>query len=564
MNSKRVLGREKSKMTIEKESRVAGSSNLVATPLKERLCEETLLDIAIFLVRIWSGKNSIKVEISDRIDTRTSLFDGTVIMGTPEKRQGNGFQRYRHFRTSLWYESMRVKYCEKILSNDHAFGFILNTMETKRVEELGKRIWQGMNQEIMVWYAYSLIERPHLDKVYGRARMVEAFYQQFMFGTTKGQIQESHLERVRKATIFADEIIHKAIRDGHHTSWVERHVSRITEILQIDSLLTIPGFLPFTRTSMALNEKELQRAFKVASQKRQRVVGGDASINSQDTKYTMDTLTGNGEIYNEYKTLLVESKKDDENTTRTPEHIGIRTPSTRNVDGSAIYDAVLISGLKTRFKEWRSGWKEVHLRAGDEFDEEIYIEGGQHKSFISDARLSIKTRIMILLDHSSSIASEAIEYKKATLALCEVLAFLKVGFAVYAFSTQNRSVVCWTIKHDKARWGGSSVRRLAQVAANGSTPLADVYTKMFPVVQAMKPDIFLTLTDGEPSDPSAVRNMTRSFKSLGIKMVALGIGTNTVRATAVVDNLKHLGYERAVAVSRLVDIPSKVMSVLDV
>ncbi|WP_413915162.1 hypothetical protein, partial [Desulfobacula sp.] len=88
----------------------------------------------------------------------------------------------------------------------------------------------------------------------------------------------------------------------------------------------------------------------------------------------------------------------------------------------------------------------------------------------------------------------AIEYKKATLALCEVLSFLKVKFAVYAFSTENRSVVCWSIKSDNIKWNNVTAKRLAQIVANGSTPLAEVYDKMFPILQSKRPDIFLTLT----------------------------------------------------------------------
>jgi hypothetical protein len=58
--------------------------------------------------------------------------------------------------------------------------------------------------------------------------------------------------------------------------------------------------------------------------------------------------------------------------------------------------------------------------------------------------------------------------------------------------------------------------------------------------------------------------MTKSFKSLGINMVALGLGPNTVRATTIANNLKHLGYEKTMAVSKLRDIPSKVIRILDV
>ena len=144
------------------------------------------------------------------------------------------------------------------------------------------------------------------------------------------------------------------------------------------------------------------------------------------------------------------------------------------------------------------------------------------------------------------------------------MAYLKVKFAVYAFSTENRSVVCWSIKPDNMKLNNVTAKRLAQIVANGSTPLAEVYDKMFPILQSKRPDIFLTLTDGEPSDPDAVRNMTKSLKSLGISMAALGLGPNTVRATTIANNLRHLGYEKTMAVSRLRDIPNKVIKILDI
>ena len=130
-------------------------------------------------------------------------------------------------------------------------------------------------------------------------------------------------------------------------------------------------------------------------------------------------------VYDEYQVLLDENKKT-ENKGLMPEAIGIQIPDTKNVDETIIYDLSLINGLKIKFKEWKSGWKEQHLNSGDEFDEETYIEG--HEPFFTDIKKSIKTKITILLDHSSSISSDALEYKKATLALCEVLSYLKVKF----------------------------------------------------------------------------------------------------------------------------------------
>ena len=519
--------------------------------LEVRFQNESLVEIATFLVRRWSEKEKTVIEISDKMETKTRLNENKVILTPLEKRIGNDFQKYRQFRTSLWYEAMRIKFCKKILSNDHAFGFILNTMETQRVEELGRKIWKGMDNEIIFNYAYMFVARPQLNTVYGRARIVEAFYQYFMFGVMKGEIQLSHFEKVKKAYVLAKKIVNKAIEENYDTDWLEKDVGKIVKILDIDSLLTIPISLPFMKAGMALSEEELLKILKIISKNKE---GDFGSVDSTAV------LKGDN-VYDEYKVILDENKKM-ENKGLIPEAIGIQIPSTKNVNETAIYDMSLINGLKIKFKEWKFGWKEQHQRSGDEFDEESYIEG--HEPFFTDVKKSIKTKIVILLDHSSSIAPDALEYKKATLALCEVLSYLKVKFAVYAFSTQNRSIVCWSIKPDSVKWNYITAKRLAQIIANGSTPLAEVYDKMFPILQSKRPDIFLTLTDGEPSDPDAVRNMTKSFKRLGINMVALGLGPNIVRATTIANNLRHLGYEKTLAVSRLNDIPSKVISILEV
>lgn len=513
------------------------------------LQNDSLVEIATFLARRWSANGSARVEVSDKAETRTRLAEGRIIMAPLEKRLGGGFERYRQFRTALWYESMRAKYCEKILSDDHAFGFILNAMETRRVEGLGRSVWRGMDGEIMFNYAYMLASRPQLQSVYGKARIVEAFYQHFMFGVIKGEIQQSHLDRIKDASALASGLLEEAARDGHGTAWLEQNVGKIIKTLGIDSLLTVPVSLPFMKAGMAITQSEMRKMLGIISRNKK---GG---LGDQDP----DSVLRGDDIYDEYRVLVDEEKRAG-NKGLDPEPVGIQVPGTKGVDESAIYDMALISGLKTRFREWRSGWSERYAESGEEFDGEAYIEG--HGPFITDVKKSIRVRIVMLLDHSSSIAADALEYKKATLALCEVLSFLKVGFAVYAFSTEGRSVVCWSVKPEGSKWNRTAARRLAQIVANGSTPLAEVYGKMFPILQARRPDIFLTLTDGEPSDPDAVRAMTKSLKGLGTSVVAMGLGPNTLRATVIASNLRHLGYEKTLAVSRLNDIPGKVMGIL--
>ena len=122
-----------------------------------------------------------------------------------------------------------------------------------------------------------------------------------------------------------------------------------------------------------------------------------------------------------------------------------------------------------------------------------HICEGFHKPFITDVKKSIKSRIVILLDHSSSVSDQQIEYKKATIGLCEVLAFLKVNFSVYAFNTVDRQVICWLVKPSEMKWNNSAAKRLAQISANGGTPLAEVYDRMLHCINIKKARYFLDI-----------------------------------------------------------------------
>ena len=300
-----------------------------------QLQNDSLVEIATFLIRRWSEKENVIIEISDNIQTKTRLKEKKVILTPLEKRIGDNFQKYRQFRTSSWYEAMKMKYSEKILSDDHAFGFILNTMETKRVEQLGRKIWKGMDEEIIFNYSYMLVSRPQLHTVYGKARIVEAFYQYFMFGVIKGELQESHFEKIKKATTFAKKIVIESIENDQKTSWIEKNVAEIIKILDIDSLLTIPISVAFMKAGMALSEEELKKVLKIIAKNKEGDFG---------TIDTSSVVKGDN-VYDEYKVLIEENKKN-ENKGLTTESVGIQIPSTKNIDETIIYDMSLINGLK--------------------------------------------------------------------------------------------------------------------------------------------------------------------------------------------------------------------------
>ena len=514
------------------------------------LRNDTLVEIATFLARRWSEKDKITVEFSDKKETITKLKENKISLVSPERYTGTDFDKYRQFRVAIWYEAMRVRFCKKILSNDHAFGFILNTLETRRIELLGRKIWRGMDEELIFYYTYLWLYRPQLGNILGKSRIVEAFFQKFLLGDIKGELQPSFAERVSLATMKAKEIVSETVEANHDTEWLERKIPEILSILNIDALTTVPLAVPWKGPGLMITPQDFAKAMQKIIQNKESDFG----------KIDMENIISGKSIAEEFKVIKEENKKN-ENKGLGSESIGIQIPGSTNIDETRIYDQDLISNLKTKFKEWKTSWKEHHVVSGEEFDEESYIEG--YKPFVSDIKKSIKSKIVILLDHSSSITDQQTEYKKATLALCEVLSFLKIKFSVFAFNTVQKQVICWMVKPEDIRWNNACAKRLAQIEANGGTPLADVYQKMFSVLKSKKPDIFLTLSDGEPSDPDAVRAMVKSLKTLGIKMVAIGVGHDTFSATTIANNLKYLGYEKTLAVSRLKDIPNRVLAVLE-
>jgi hypothetical protein len=511
---------------------------------------DTLVEIATFLARRWSEKDRITVEFSDKKETQTKMKDNKISLISPERYSGDDFERYRQFRVAIWYEAMRLKLCKKILSNDHAFGFILNTLETRRIEMLGRKVWRGMDEELIFNYAYLWLYRPQITGVIGKMRVVEGFYQRFLFGDVKGELQPNHAEKIIKASSHAKQIVKEALEKNYGTDFLERKVPEILSILDIDALVTVPISSPLKGPGVMMTPQDLVRAMQKVAESREGDFG----------KVDVNNILEGRTVAEEFRVLKDETRKS-QNKGIGVESIGVQVPGSTNVDETRIYDQDLINNLKTKFKEWKTSWKEQHVVTGDEFDEESFVEG-HHKPFVTDIKKSINANIVILLDHSSSINDVQIQYKKATLALCEVLAFLKIRFSVYAFNTERKQVVCWLIKSDDSKWNNAAAKRLAQIVANGGTPLADVYQKMYPILHSKKPDIFLTLSDGEPSDSDAVRAMVKSFRMIGIKMAAIGIGHDTFSATRIANNLKYLGYEKTLAVSRLKDIPNRVLSVL--
>jgi hypothetical protein len=527
---------------------------------------DVLLEIATFLSRRWSDSTESTIHISREGKISTNLDKKRIILPGLDYFYGNVFQKYRQWRTLLWYESVRLKYSFKIFDTDVVFGFVFNILETKRIEILGLEEWKGMIKEIIYYEGLSWHNKPLLNSLHGKNKVLEAFSQFFLTGYIKGELFGGENERVINASDYAHSILEEYIKNFKlnktfdpikDQKWLEYETRKIIKILQVDSLMSIPPIpivMPKGKVGLSMRQEEVLSQIE----KLVRIKTKEIEIE----KLKKEIVQGD-DINEEFRIIVNESKKNDNKGFETTESLSIAIPDNMGIDENAIYDFDLINKVKTALKEWKSGWKEKYDFSGDEIEIENYIEK-QPKIFISDKKIAINVKISVLLDLSSSIEDNEIEYKKATVALCEGLEYLGIKFSIYAFNTESRMVKCWVIKPPTARWGSIYARRLMQVKPIGGTPLAEIYKILQPSISAFKPDIFVTLTDGEPSDMDAVRSVVLSYKRSGIEMIAIGLGSDLGDAIGIGHNLKYLNYQRILTLSkkRLQDLPKKVLGLL--
>ena len=71
---------------------------------------DVLLDVATFLARRWSGNSKIVISLTRDIMPTAKPEKSQIILPVIDYFAGTDFQKYRQWRVSLWYESMRMTY----------------------------------------------------------------------------------------------------------------------------------------------------------------------------------------------------------------------------------------------------------------------------------------------------------------------------------------------------------------------------------------------------------------------------------------------------------------------
>ena len=574
---------------------------------ERRIHREALIELSRFLVKAWSGVYSdVDVVIVEGAipTTHRAFLSGreyyrVVMPPLSAIRVNDPLTQYRVWRKILWHEAMHMYFgVPDILNRDMwirrpSWATIANAFEDYRIEELGVRVYPGMETEKRLADEVFLQRfKKELPEIVGslRGRYSREQVRQylvvagFIYGL-KGDITpslsrylgEADLERIREAVEF---VKRQPLKWKMSRREYERIADEIVRILGLNEEADLvigdglnPGNPPDSPAITPLLNPYLSDKFDNVR---------------EDLKGKESLLEAPGEVEREFKRLLEESskrerrEKEAEKTDHKAEfkdqRLGslslvenrVLVPDNLYFDESPYYDSVLIQHLKDRLRVIKRRYFEVHSMSGEELEVEDYVRRSS-KPFVREERVRVGgIRVLILLDFSGSIAPFQEKYKKAVIALSEALNYIGAEFAVYAFSQSPRSslTVIWRIKGFEEKWDRMIARRLAQIRASGGTPLYAVYDLLEPIVERARPHVFITFTDGFPDLVMTTIKKIRELKRL-TRMVAIAIGTdgsdpNSPLETApqLAHRLKTLEYHRSIAVSNLSELPEKVLRLL--
>jgi hypothetical protein len=78
------------------------------------LRNDILINLGTFLSRRWSGNKKATILLIEDKPPTTKLDKNTITMPSLRYYNGTEFQKYRQWRVSLWYESMRLAFQQKL------------------------------------------------------------------------------------------------------------------------------------------------------------------------------------------------------------------------------------------------------------------------------------------------------------------------------------------------------------------------------------------------------------------------------------------------------------------
>ena len=172
--------------------------------------------------------------------------------------------------------------------------------------------------------------KPLLNSLHGKTKVIEAFSQFFLTGFIKGEIYGGESERVIKASEYAKNFIKEYVTNYENNKKyfnptedqkrLEGEARQIIRILQIDSLMSmppIPIIMPKNKIGLSISHEELVNQIEKILKLKNKEPGLE-KINKE--------IEQGKDIKEEFKALVKESKKNDNKGYETTENLSIAIP----------------------------------------------------------------------------------------------------------------------------------------------------------------------------------------------------------------------------------------------
>jgi len=230
-------------------------------------------------------------------------------------------------------------------------------------------------------------------------------------------------------------------------------------------------------------------------------------------------------------------------------------------------DQTFIRGMRTALKDWKAGYVETPQKSGSRLKVKQYVKTKGRYPFVKRTRKSAKGRkILFVADFSGSVKPFQEEYKKALVSALEVLDSIGVKTALFGFGGERSGVQNFFFKIKKfedPKWTVNHASKVAALEADGFTPTAEAYEGLEKYIRMHRPDLVVTLTDGDPDSRAATKRMVKQLKRY-TRMVAFGIGESREDAKDMEERLKLMEYDKTFAIStgEMSKLPKKLVDLI--
>ena len=587
--------------------------------------EEFILPIARFLTRAWSGSGNVKVSLnsitsysneSQILLPMPSKFSRTKETGYRLWR-ASLFHETQHIALGSFDRDNKVAISPFGLTfslSSDAKKIFANILEDYRINSKSVKTYKGMVKEFLfrnaIYFEHVRVPDNTPDGI------LETFRQLMLFGATKNPNPPSYvLQAVKLAKEKMDNEVPTAewvaevwkLLSLPNTPLNEQHVecifSEASPLSQklvkqaVESYIkqlieTNPSMLENDKEQKGQEEKEEQEGQEAQSeqggeeeeqnsQEGQGEQGGEGEEKEDENKpiegkvgieelaerISENILAVPEEIESEIKEIeKLEFQYEQVHAGKGGEQIRILVPRKMYNDYLHIYNEGLANHVKQALRNVRRGWKEQKSDTGS-FEVDDYV-ARRYPPFIDEQRVGSKNmEAIILLDHSGSMGYYEEKYKEVVVALCEGLNYINTKFQVYAFNVPARNgrgiTSVWQIKALSEKWNITSMMRLAQIEADGGTPLSEVYKTLFPVVSGKSRDncIFITFTDGEPDREYDTKKIIAVYKNT-CNMYAITYNPKLEWCEKLAGECRSLGYEKVAGITDIGKFPQAVLSMI--